>query len=156
MPLEEKPLGFESLGCYQLSLKLYDAAYRLALNLPIYEKYNMADQLRRCSLSTLLNIAEGYGRYHYMDKLRFFSIARGSLCETLRAFVCAYQAGYIDESQLIWAREMETEAEKALNGYMGFIRRQKLGGDEFENKYIKEIEMTYEAPSFHEDERSSP
>ena len=57
--------------------------YRLAEQLPKYERYNLASQLRRAALSTVLNIAEGYGRYHFLDKLRFFYYARGSLFETL-------------------------------------------------------------------------
>ena len=48
------------------------------------EKYNLADQTRRSSQSaSRLNIAEGYGRYHYLDSLRFFYYARGSLTETI-------------------------------------------------------------------------
>ena len=85
--------GFEGLASYQHGLRLFDAAYRLAARLPTHERYNLTDQLRRSALSVLLNIAEGYGRYHYLDKLRFFYIARGSLCETLSGFIAAHQAG---------------------------------------------------------------
>ena len=143
---KDKKLGFESLSCYQHSLKLLEAAYRMAINLPEHEKYNLSSQLRRSALSTLLNIAEGYGRYHFLDKLRYFSIARGSLSETLSAFICAYQIGYIDENQLTWIRNLESEAEKSLNGYMNFIRRQKVGEIEFGSKYINEISNSYYIP----------
>ena len=74
---------FEELRFYRVALKLLKAAYRLAEQLPKYERYNLASQLRRAALSTVLNIAEGYGRYHFLDKLRFFYYARGSLFETL-------------------------------------------------------------------------
>ncbi|WP_427156840.1 four helix bundle protein [Aliinostoc sp. HNIBRCY26] len=77
--------GFESLGFYQDSIKLLKAAYRLADRLPDFERYNLSDQLRRAAASILLNIAEGYGRYHYLDRLRFMYIARGSLAETKSA-----------------------------------------------------------------------
>ena len=44
--------------------------------------------MRRASVSIGLNIAEGYGRYHYLDCLRFYyHIARGSLDETLSGFI---------------------------------------------------------------------
>jgi four helix bundle protein len=63
--------SFDSLNFYQDSLKLLKLAYELADNLPNQERYNLSDQLRRASCSILLNIAEGYGRYHYLERLRF-------------------------------------------------------------------------------------
>ena len=74
----EPERSFESLNFYQDSLKLLKASYRLAGDLPNYERYNLTDQLRRATSSILLNTAEGYGRYHYLDRLRFLYIARGS------------------------------------------------------------------------------
>lgn len=49
--------------------------------LPTNEKYNLADQLRRAATSIPANIAEGHGRYHYLDNVRFCYMARGSLTE---------------------------------------------------------------------------
>lgn len=136
-------LGFEGLRFYELALELLKAAYRLADKLPAHEKYNLADQLRRAAVSVTLNIAEGYGRYHYLDKLRFFYIARGSLSETLSAFISAHAVGYTDEKLVDWARNTVTEAEMALNGYIGFIYKQKQGRETFGNKYIREDTIEY-------------
>ena len=38
------------------------------------ERYNLSDRLRRASYSILLNIAESYGRYYYLERLRFLYI----------------------------------------------------------------------------------
>ena len=149
--------GFENLACYQHALKLLSAAYRLAERLPPSERYNMADQLRRAALSALLNLAEGYGRYHFLDKLRFFYYARGSLCETLSIFISAHQIGYLDDEQLRWVRDTETEAEKSLNGYIRFVRKQKQGITEFGHKYVHDENVNYDISpiSFEYDEDSS-
>ena len=61
--MKEKDRGFESLEFYQDSLKLLNASYKLAGNLPNYERYNLSDQLRRAACSISLNIAEGYGGF---------------------------------------------------------------------------------------------
>ena len=42
----------------------------------------------------MANIAEGYGRYHYLDSLRFFYIARGSLTETISHIITAHDLKY--------------------------------------------------------------
>ena len=135
---------FEELRCYQLALALFKAGHRLAKSLPEHEKYNLASQLRRAALSTLLNIAEGYGRFHFPDKLRFFYYARGSLFETLSGFIAAHMAGYIDDNQLVWARQTSAEAGASLNGYINHIRQQKQGTRTFGEQYIKELDAVYE------------
>jgi len=135
---------FEELRSYQLAQTLLKAAYQLAKKLPDYEKYNLASQLRRAALSTALNIAEGYGRYHYLDKLRFFYYARGSLYETLSAFVSAHSVNYVDDAQLSWVRRNFDEAAASLNAYINYIRKQKQGADAYGDKHVHESDILYD------------
>lgn len=139
--------GFEGLDFYRDSLKLLKAAYRLAGSLPDYERYNLADQLRRAVVSIGLNIAEGYGRYHFLDRLRFMYIARGSLNETLSCFVIAEQLEYCDAAQLEWTRQLVSSIEKNLNGYCRSIRQLQQGGDEFGVRYTAEEQAFYIVPN---------
>ncbi|MFP4437908.1 MAG: four helix bundle protein [Chloroflexaceae bacterium] len=136
--------GFEHLEFYQDALKLLQAAYKLADDLPDYERYNLANQLRRAACSILLNIAEGYGRYHYLERLRFMYIARGSLAETVSAFVIAHTVGYCDDRQLQWVRDMQERIEKNLHGYCRFIRSQRQGSSEYGTRYITEEPTIYD------------
>jgi four helix bundle protein len=138
---------FEELKFYQLAQALLGAAYKLAGKLPDWEKYNLASQLRRASLSTLLNIAEGYGRFHFPDRLRFLFYARGSLFETLSAFVAAHAVGYVDDEQLAWVRHTASEAAAGLNAYVNYIRKQKQGNETYGDQYIREPEVAYETIS---------
>jgi four helix bundle protein len=139
--------GFEGLDFYRDSLKLLKAAYRLAGSLPDYERYNLTDQLRRAAVSIGLNIAEGYGRYHFLDRLRFLYIARGSLNETLSCFIIAEQLEYCDAAQMEWTRQLVSSIEKNLNGYCRSIRQLQQGGDEFGVRYTAEEHTLYIVPS---------
>ena len=135
--------GFEDLDCYQLALQVLKEAYKVANRLPAIERYNLADQMRRAAVSVTLNIAEGYGRYHYLDKLRFFYIARGSLDETLSGFIDCQALGYTNEAKLTGQRDLCHRGLQALNGYIRFVHRQRQGHKEFGDRVLREPEITY-------------
>ena len=139
----QRQRGFEDLDCYQLALQVLREAYRVANHLPAIERYNLADQLRRAATSVTLNIAEGYGRYHYLDKLRFFYIARGSLSETLSGLVDCQAVGYIGEAELANQRSLCHRALQSLNGYIRYIQRQRQGQKEFGDRVLQEPEVRY-------------
>jgi four helix bundle protein len=126
--------GFEDLECYQLALQVLREAYRVAGLLPPEERYNLADQLRRSAISVVLNIAEGYGRYHYLDSLRFYYVARGSLEETLSGFIACQELGYTSE-ELSRQRELCHRALRSLNGYIRYVRRQQQGRQEYGDRF---------------------
>src|SRR5216110_1086747 len=81
---------FGDLEVYQVAREFRKAMYRLAKQLPSVERFALADQIRRAAISLTNNIAEGHGRYHYLDQIRFTLQARGSLEELLDDLnVCA-------------------------------------------------------------------
>jgi four helix bundle protein len=43
----------------------------VAPHLPSDEKWNLTQQLKRAAQSIPANIAEGHGRYHFLDNVRF-------------------------------------------------------------------------------------
>ncbi len=85
-PGEPGKRGFEDLECYKLALEVMAEIHAFSKTLPADEKIDMYSQIRRSAKGITGNIGEGYGRYHYLDSLRFYSIARGELNETLTHF----------------------------------------------------------------------
>jgi four helix bundle protein len=77
---------YRDLVVWQVSLHLVTDVYRLAAQLPPSERYGVASQLRRASLSIPLNIAEGFGRGTRREFARFLAIAEGSLREVQTLF----------------------------------------------------------------------
>ncbi len=134
--------GFEDLECYQLALAVMVNAHEFVNQLPLEEKYDLVSQIRRSSKSTPANIAEGYGRYHYLDSLKFYSNARGSLNETLAHFINARSLAYIDQVYFDLLYQLARQAEKALNGYMNYVRRQRFG-QELDNNPLREETVDY-------------
>lgn len=93
--------SYEDLEIYQLSVDLAVEVYKLVGDFPKEEKYGMIDQLKRAATSIGANIAEGFGRYHFKDKLLFFYNAPGSVYEVKHFLEIANRVGYIDEDYKI-------------------------------------------------------
>ena len=139
---EKEMRGFEDLDCYQLAMKAFREGYKVASHLPAEEKYNLADQLRRASASIILNIAEGYGRYHYLDSLRYYYIARGSIMEVLSALIACDDRKYTKD-EISRQRELCHSALRSLNGYIRYVRGLQQGKQEYGERAVKEDAPTY-------------
>ena len=99
------------MECYKLALHVIVAVKGFINSLPPEEKYDMAVQIRRSSKSVTANLAEGYGRFHYLDSLYKYSIARGELNETLSHVINAKVLDYIEQPlfESLYALIRETE-----------------------------------------------
>ena len=137
--------SFEDLQCYKLALDVMVNAHQVAACLPTEEKYDLVQQIRRASKGISANIAEGYGRFHFLDSLRFYSIARGSLNETRNHVITAKLLGYIGVTYYQQFIEILREAEKTLNGLMRYVREQRRGAEVYKNNVLREPSAVYEA-----------
>jgi four helix bundle protein len=91
--------SFENLEVCQIGRELVTKVYTLTASLPQSEAFGLAAQIKRAALSVPANIAEGFGRYHYMDKARFYLNARGSLYELKSHLLIARDLGYFKRSR---------------------------------------------------------
>src|SRR6266481_1678545 len=74
---------FEDLEVYKAARDFRKRIYDVSRRLPSFEKFELASQIRRAAVSLTNNIAEGHGRFHYLDQIKFMLQARGSLQELL-------------------------------------------------------------------------
>jgi len=113
-------------------------------HLPADEKWNLTQQLKRAAQSIPANIAEGHGRYHFLDNVRFCYIARGSLVEVQSHMTLAHELEYLSDE--IYNR-MAIYAEsigKQLNNYIAYLKRSKQGEKEMSTGYtIREEPESY-------------
>ena len=119
---------FTELEAWQKAQKLALLVCREVIPLlPAEEKYALAQQLRRAVQSAPANIAEGHGRYHYQDAIRFCYIARGSLQEALSQLLLSHDLGYIPDHLMDECHELWRNAARLLNGYVEFLRQSRQG-----------------------------
>ncbi|MCB0206567.1 MAG: four helix bundle protein [Anaerolineae bacterium] len=130
--------GFEDLICWQLAWRLMHECHALAATFPAIERYDLTLQIRKSTKSGMSNISEGYGRYHYLDSLRFYYIARGSINESINHIITARDLDYMDQPRFQELYELGREAERSLNGFISYVRRQRLGSKEFGDRFVTE------------------
>ena len=116
---------FTELETWRQARKIRNIISTLVKTFPSEEKFRLTDQIIRSSRSIGNNIAEGHGRYHYLDNIRFYIIARGSLSETLDHMLVALDESLISDEILSSFQAEYDQCLKLLNGYIAFIKRKK-------------------------------
>jgi four helix bundle protein len=96
--------------------------YQIAKELPVEEKYGLVSQVRRAAVSLTNNIAEGHGRYHFLDQIKFCLHARGSLEELIDDLNVCEDEKYVESGPLSNLREQAWRVHRLLNGYIRFLR----------------------------------
>lgn len=115
-------LGFEGAEIWQMGMAIARHVHSLTGALPGEERQVLLPQLRRAALSVPSNIAEGYGREHTRDKLKFLYNARGSLYETKTQLLYARSVGYFVDSELEPALPLITKCSRQLNAFIRSLR----------------------------------
>jgi len=91
---------YKDLRVWQFARELTKEIYTLSQSFPKEETFGLTSQIRRASVSIMLTIAEGAGRFTEKDFAKFLTIASGSANEVESAAIIAFDQDYITEDQL--------------------------------------------------------
>lgn len=86
---------FTDLDAWKEGHQLVVIIYEITAKYPPEEKYNLISQSRRAVVSITNNVAEGFGRFHFKDRLIFYYNARGSVLEVQNCLLAARDTGVI-------------------------------------------------------------
>ena len=73
--MEDGRFKLDDFELYKVARQFRKRAYQLLKQLPLEEKYALGTQMRRGAVSITNNIAEGHGRWHYQENIRFCRIS---------------------------------------------------------------------------------
>ena len=116
--------NFEKLECckkcYELKVFIKE---KVLVSLPDSKKFDLRSQLLRASRSATANIAEGWGRYHYKENIKFllnagFCSWSSRSCDR-SLFLELYKIRYLEE-----IRNTTDSCIKLLNKYIKYLRKQ--------------------------------
>jgi len=123
--MSDKIKKFYELDAWKKGHELVLEIYKLTRNFPKEETYGIVSQLRRASSSVTANIAEGFARYHFKDKTRFYYQARSSMAEVQNFLLLAKDLEFIDLKTCKKNGEKANEISQLINGLIRSIEKQK-------------------------------
>ena len=108
--------SFTDLDAWQEAHKLVVMIYKMSKNFPREEIFGLTNQMRRATISVTSNIAEGFSRQSYKDKIQFYSVALGSLTELQNQLLAARDIEYLTKNQFAQLADKSVIVHKILSG----------------------------------------
>ncbi len=128
----DKDSGYRKLEIYNLSHELAVRVHKMSLELPKFEMYEEASQIRRSAKSVSVNIVEGYALRKYKNEyLHYLYRAYGSSEETAEHLLLLFETKSLNNESFF--NEIVSEYRK-LNGMLF--------------RYIQFVEREFEKPAF--------
>ncbi len=118
-------LSLDKLEVYKLARELSRIAWEIYKDLDWQDKKIMGNQFVESTDSVGANIAEGYGRFHYLDKVKFYYNSRGSLLESRYWFEILDERGFLKEKDKNDYLKCYKELRPKLNGLINSALRAK-------------------------------
>jgi four helix bundle protein len=115
--------NFKSLKIWQRSMDLTDLTFEYCKELPIQERYNLIDQLNRCSCSIPSNIAEGSGKRTKIHFAEFLTTSLTSSFEVETQLLICERRAYGSTEKLEECLELVIEIQKMIFNFREYIMK---------------------------------
>jgi four helix bundle protein len=113
---------FTDLNAWKEGHVLVLMIYKITKNFPKEEMFGIISQMRRSAVSITSNIAEGFGRQSYKEKVYFYYLAQGSLIELKNQVIICKDIQYINNDIF---NEITNQANLAHKLLQGLITKSK-------------------------------
>lgn len=121
---------FYQMELWKEAFELQKQIFEITKEFPMKEEYGLISQLNRSANSILANLAESYGRYHYLDKIRVLYIVRGELEETQSHIIVAKSRNYITREKQVELVNKYEGVKMKVNKYISNLLQQNKNNGE--------------------------
>ena len=118
-------MRIEDLEIYNLAVEISGIAWKIYEKFDWHDQKIIGDQFITAIDSVGANIAEGFGRYHYLDKNKFNYNARASLLEAVYWINLLEKRAKISKEQELAILEKINILHPKLNSYISATKNQK-------------------------------
>ena len=107
---------FKDLDAWREGHKLVIEIYKITKEFPKDELFGLVNQMRRCAVSITSNIAEGFSRNSFKEKVQFYYMSLGSTSELQNQLTIAKDVNYISQSTFEILENQTITTHKIING----------------------------------------
>ena len=117
---------FEEMLAWQKAKDLVGEIYLVCGDGRFSRDFGLKDQICRAAVSSMSNIAEGFGRRSGKDFAHFLDVARGSALEVQSLLYVARDLNYIKEPDFQRLYKLAEETVALVGGFTSYLRRSML------------------------------
>jgi four helix bundle protein len=113
---------FEVIECWQAARELVKLVYKLTRKEQFKKDIELVRQIRRSSVSSMANIAEGFHRNSSKDFMKFLDYSRASVAETVSHGYAALDQEYISEAEMVDLTAQADIVWKKTNSFISYLK----------------------------------
>jgi four helix bundle protein len=113
---------FEDLKCWQAARQLVREVYKASVLGELAKDFDTKSQFRRAALSSMNNIAEGFGRFGRKDFIRFLDTAQSSVLEVESMLYVLEDLDYLPVEKIKFIRERAVETKALTLALIRYLR----------------------------------
>lgn len=115
--------GYHKLLVWQKAKDFVSLIYRETENFPRSEEFGLKGQVRRASISVLLNIVEGHRRRSTKEFIRFLDISQASIVEIEAILEICLDLDYLNEGSFEALENKRSELDFLLNSLVKSLKK---------------------------------
>lgn len=113
---------FEDLDCWKKSRELVNLIFDICENQMKNKDFSTQDQIKRAALSTMNNIAEGFGRYSNKEFIRFLEYSSSSSMEVRSMLYILFDRKYIDQIEFEKSYQLTNDLTNITLGLIRYLK----------------------------------
>ena len=129
MAVERPEHPHERLMAWKEAMNLAVECYEITRAFPNDQRFGLASQIQRASVSVPANLAEGSARGSRAETRRFYIISMGSLMELDTLIILAGQLGFASPERTAGLRDKIAHASKLINGLIRYQSKTREATD---------------------------
>jgi four helix bundle protein len=119
---------FEDVEAWKKARELTKLVYQVTRSGEFSRDFALRDQIRRSSVSTMSNIAEGFERGGNREFRQFLVVAKGSAGEVRSQLYVALDAGFVMQKQFDDLYGITMDSSRLISGFIKYLDQSDYRG----------------------------
>ena len=117
---------FEDLDCWKAGRELVNLVFDLSERPALAKDFDTKSQIKRAAVSTMNNVAEGFGRFSKIEFVRFLGIAQSSALEVRSMSYVLLDRKYITQEEFEALYEKTNKVVSLNNGFIRYLKTKEI------------------------------